>query len=83
MCYCGLEKKNVIANQKTRWNKTHYDKTERMKSDYRKCDKPKRLVENIVCNFPSHKLTPEEEHALSFSLDDHITTKQNYIKIKN
>ena len=28
------------------------------------------------------KLTPEEEHTLSFSLDDHIRTKQNDIKIK-
>ena len=54
-----------------------------MKSDYRKYDKPKRLiVENIVPNFSSYKWTPEEEHALSFSLDDHIPTKQNDIKIK-
>ena len=74
--------KNVIANQKARWSKTHYDKIERLKSDYRKYDKPKRLiVENIIHNFSSYKLSPEEEHALSFSLDDHIQTKQNDIKI--
>ena len=54
-----------------------------MKSDYRKYDKPKRrIVENIIHNFSSYKFTPEEEHALSFSLDDHIPTKQNDIKIK-
>ena len=54
-----------------------------MKSDYRKYDKPKRLiVENIVPSFSSYKWTPEEEHALSFSLDDRIPTKQNDIKIK-
>ena len=54
-----------------------------MKSDYRKYDKPKRRIrENIIHNFSSSKLTPEEEHALSFSLDDHIPTKQNDIKIK-
>ena len=51
--------KNVIANQKTRWSKKHYDKIERLKSDYRKCDKPKRrIVENIFHNFSSYKLTP-------------------------
>ena len=54
-----------------------------MKSDYRKYVKPKRrIVENIIHNFSSYKLTPEEEHALSFSLDDHIPTKQNDVKIK-
>ena len=54
-----------------------------MKSDYRKYDKPKgRVVENIIHNFSSYKSTPEEEHALSFSLDDHIPTKQNDVKIK-
>ena len=51
--------KNVIAYQKTRWSKKHYDKIERLKSDYRKCDKPKRgIVENIFHNFSSYKLTP-------------------------
>ena len=34
-------------------------------------------MENIIHNFLSYKLTSEEEHALSFSLDDHIPTKQN------
>ena len=43
--------KNVIANQKTRWSKKH-DKIERLKSGYRKYDKPKRsIVENIFHNF--------------------------------
>ena len=56
---------------------------ERLKSDYRKYDKPKhRTVENIIHNFSSQNLTPEEEHALSFTLDDHMPTKQNDIKIK-
>ena len=38
-------------------------------------------MENIIHNFLLYKLTSEEEHALSFSLDD-IPTKQNYTKIK-
>ena len=74
--------KSVITNQKTRWSKTHYGKIERLKSDYRKYDKPKRRIVENIHNFSSYKLTPEEEHALSFSLNDHIPTKQNYMKIK-
>ena len=75
--------KNATANQKTRWNKTLYEKINRLKSDYRKYDKPKGcIVKNIIHNFSSYKLTPEEEHALSFSLDDHIPTKHNDIKIE-
>ena len=52
----------------------------------------RQIVENIIHNFSSNNLRPEEEHALSFSLgdhiptkqneDDHILTKQNDIKIK-
>ena len=53
---------------------------ERFKSDYRKFDKPKRPIVESIHNFSSCKLTPEEKHALSFSLDDHIPTKQNDIK---
>ena len=75
--------KSVIANQKSRWSKTHYDKTKKLKSVYRKYDKPKRhIVENIIHNFSSYKLTVEEEHALSFSLDDHILTTQNGLNVK-
>ena len=36
--------KNIIANRKARCSKIHYDKIERLKSDYRKYDKPKRCV---------------------------------------
>ena len=42
----------------------------------------RQIVENIIHNLSSNKLTPEEEHALSLILDDHIPTKQNDIKIK-
>ena len=54
-----------------------------MKLNYRKYDKTKRgIIENIIHSFLLYKLTSEEEHALSFSLDDHIPTKQNDTKIK-
>ena len=36
-------------------------------------------MENIIHNQSSYKLTPEEENALSFGLDDHIPTKQDDI----
>ena len=39
-------------------------------------------MENIIHNFLSYILTPEEEHRLSFSLDSHIPTKQIDVKIK-
>ena len=42
----------------------------------------RQIVENIIHNLSSNNLTPEEEHALSLILDDHIPTKQNDIKIK-
>ena len=73
--------------QNTSWQNREIEiglpKIERLKSDYQKYDKPKcRIVKNIIHNFSSFKLTPEEELALSFSLDDHIPTKQNDVKIK-
>ena len=75
--------KDVINTQKAEWNKTHIEKFERLKSEQQKYSKPKhRIVKNIIHNFSSYKLTPEEEQALSFSLDDHIPVKQNDIKIK-
>ena len=47
--------RNVITDQETIWRKIHYDKIKRLKSDYRKYDKPKRrIVENIVHNFTSY-----------------------------
>ena len=36
----------------------------------------------MIYHFSSCKLKPEEEHTLSFSLDDHIPIKQSHIKIK-
>ena len=46
ICKIALSQKikNIIANRKARCNKIHYDKIERLKSDYRKYDKPKRCV---------------------------------------
>ena len=49
----------------------------------RHISKPKyRIVKNIINNFSSYTLTSEEEYALSFSLDQHIPTKNNTNNIK-
>ena len=54
----------------------HIQKFERLKSEQQKYVKPKcRIVKNIIHNFSSYKLIPEEEQALSYSLDDHILVK--------
>ena len=41
-----------------------------------------RIISNVIHNFSSYHLTPEEEYALSFSLDQHIPKKVNENKIK-
>ena len=49
-----------------------------MQSEKRQFNKPKRrVIESIIHNFSSYKLSPEEEYALSFSLDQHILDKFN------
>ena len=84
---CGLvlyyKIKDVINKQKAKWNKIYIEKLEKLKSEQQKHGSPKRrIVRNIIHNFSSYKLTPEEEQALLFSLDNHIPVKQNDIKIK-
>ena len=49
-----------------------------MQSGKRQFNKPRRrVIESIIHNFSSYKLSPEEEYALSFSLDQHIPDKFN------
>ena len=84
---CGFvlyyEIKGVTNKQKAKWNKIYIEKFEKLKSEQQKHGSPKRrIVRNIIHNFSSYKLTPEEEQALLFSLDNHIPAKQNDIKIK-
>ena len=54
-----------------------------MQSEKRQFNKPKRrIIENIIHNSSSYKLSSEEQHALSFSLDQHISDKFNENKIQ-
>ena len=56
---------------------------DRLQSEKRQFDKPKRrVIENIIHNFSSYKLSSEEEYALSFNLDQHIPDKFNKNKIQ-
>ena len=60
-----------------------YEKIRETEFEQQKYSKPKlRIVKNIIHNFSSYKLTPEEEQASAISLNDHIPVKQNDIKIK-
>ena len=60
-----------------------YEKIRETEFEQQKYSKPKlRIVKNIIHNFSSYKLTPEEEQASSVSLNDPIPVKQNDIKIK-
>ena len=84
---CGLvlyyKIKDVINKQKAKWNKIRIEKFEKLKSEQQKHGSPKRrIVRNIIHDFSSYKLTPEEEQVLLFSSDNHIPVKQNDIKIK-
>ena len=75
--------KNIVLKEKCRWDKIHNKKPDKLHSERRYISKPKnRIVKNIINNFSSYTLTSEEEYALSFSLDQHIPTKNNTSNIK-
>ena len=72
-----------MAKEKCKWEKIHKKKLDKLHSERRYLSKPKyRIVKNIINNFSSYTLTSEEEYALSFSLDQHIPTKNNTNNIK-
>ena len=49
-----------------------------MQPEKHQFDKPKCcVIENIIYNFSSYKLSSSEEYALAFSLDQHIPDKFN------
>ena len=75
--------KVIIKKEETKWSNIHKTKLDKLKSEKRQFDKPKpHVVENIIHNFSSYKLSSSEEYALSFSLDQHIPDKFNKNKIK-
>ena len=72
-----------MAKEKCKWAKVHNKKLDKLHSERRYISKPKySIVKNIINNFSSYTLTSEEEYALSFSLDQHIPTKNNTNNIK-
>ena len=71
----------VIKKEKLKWEKVDNRKIEHLRKLQNNFTKPKvRIISNIIHNFSSYHLTPQEEYALSFSLDQHIPTRVNQNK---
>jgi hypothetical protein len=73
-----------IKRKKKTWRKTHDQKlknlfNKKQDNDAKGKRKPPR---NIVHNFSTYTLTPEEEHILTFGLDHHIESKLDDNSIK-
>ena len=81
MLYIKINK--VIKKEKLKWEKVHNRKIEHLRKLQSNYTRPKvRIISNIIHNFSRYHLTPQEEYALSFSLDQHIPTKVNENKLK-
>ena len=75
--------KNMVSKEKCRWDKIHIKKLDKLHSERRYISNPKyRIVKKIINNVSSYTLTSEEDCALSFSLDQHVPTKNNTNNIK-
>ena len=73
----------VIKKEKLKWEKVHNTRTEHLRKLGSNFTRPKVcIISNIIHKFSSYHLTPQEEYALSFSLDQHIPTRVNENKIK-
>ena len=78
--------KLIIKKEEVKFSNTHKKKLDRLQPKKGQFDKPKRsVIENIIHNFSSYKLSSSEEYALSFGLDQHIPDKfsKNKIQTKN
>ena len=81
MLYIKINK--VIKKEKLKWEKVHNRKIEHLRKLQSNYTRPKvRIISNIIHNFSRYHLTPQEEYALSFSLDQHVPTKVNENKLK-
>ena len=70
--------KVIIKKEETTWSNTHKKKLDRLQSEKLQFDKIKLIIiENVIYNFSSYKLSSSEEYPLSFSLDQHIPGKFN------
>ena len=73
----------VMKKNKFKGEKVHNIKIEHLRKLRSNLTRPKVcIISNIIHNFSSYHLTPHEEFALSFSLDQHIPTRVNENKIK-
>ena len=70
--------KLIIKKEETKWSDTRKKKLDRLQSEKRQFDKPKRrVIEKIIHSFSFYKLSSSEEYSLSFSLDQYTPAKFN------
>ena len=73
----------VIKKEKLKREKVDNRKIVHLRKLRRNFTRPKvHIISNIIHDFSSYHLTPQEKYALSFSSDQHIPTKVNQNKIK-
>ena len=75
--------KNIVSKEKCTGDKIHNKKRDKLHSERRYISKPKYcIIKNIINNFSLYTLTSEEEYAPSFSLDQHMPSKNDTRNIK-
>ena len=73
----------LIKKEKIKWEKVDNRKIDHLRKLRSNFTRPKvRIVSNIIHNFSSYHVAPQEEHALSFSLDQHVPRRVNKNKIR-
>ena len=72
-----------IRRKKKTWRKTHDKKLKNLfNRDEEESGQQRKVPRNIVHNFSSYTLTPEETHILTYGLDHHIEAKLDSNGIK-
>ena len=71
-----------IRRKKQTWRKTHDKKLKSLFNKEEESRQQRKVPRNIVHNFSSYTLTPEETHILTYGLDHHIEAKMDSNDIK-
>ena len=71
-----------IRREKQTWRKTHDKKLKNLFNKEEESRQQRKVPRNIVHNFSSYTLTPEETHILTYGLDHHIEAKMDSNDIK-
>ena len=71
-----------IRRKKQTWRNTHDKKLKNLFNKEEESRQQRKVPRNIVHNFSSYTLTPEETHILTYGLDHHIEAKMDSNDIK-